>query len=91
MGRRYSPALPSRGARTLVRTSLTAAVGAIAGAAVMLLLKVGAIRDCIDLFQQPVSAACAAPAAAPWAVALGAIGGAVLAVFVTAFIASQRR
>ena len=59
--------------------SLAGAVGAIAGAAIMLILKVGANTNCIDVFQQQVPTACAVPTAAPWAVGLGAFVGAVLA------------
>ncbi len=77
--------------RTYILASLAAGVGAVVGAVVMLILKVGATTNCLDLIQRPMSAACAVPAAAPWAVAIGAASGAILAVIATAFIERQRR
>ena len=65
--------------RTYFLASLAGAVGAITGLVIVLILKVGANRSCADLFQQQVQAACAVPTAAPWALALGALVGAVLA------------
>ncbi|MBW3641026.1 MAG: hypothetical protein KY451_14455, partial [Actinobacteria bacterium] len=50
----------------------------------MLILEVGANTSLHDLIRQQVSASCAVPTAASWAVALGAISGAVLAVTATA-------
>lgn len=57
----------------------------------MLVLKAGANTSCLDLIQRPVSAACAVPTAAPSAVAMGAAGGAVLAVIAAAVVKRQRR
>lgn len=77
--------------RAYILASLTAAVGAVVGAVVMLILKVGANTNCLDLIQRPMSASCAVPTAAPWAVAIGAASGAVLAVIATVVVRRQRR
>lgn len=86
MRARYPP-----GVRTYILASFTGAIGAVVGAVVMLLLKVGANTNCLDLIQRPISAACAVPTAAPRAVAIGAASGAVLAVVATAVVRRQRR
>ena len=65
--------------RTYSLASLAGAIGAIAGAAIMLILKVGANTSCVDVSLQQVPASCAVPTAAPWAVVVGALVGAVLA------------
>lgn len=78
-----SPDIYPAPVRTYVVAGLAGALGAVVGAVLMLILKVGANRNCLDVFQQQVPAACAVPTAAPWAVALGALVGAVLAVGAT--------
>ena len=72
--------------------SLAAALGAMIGALLALILKVGANTTCLDVVQIPVgvSGSCALPSAAPWAVAVGAVLGALLAVAATARIRRQR-
>jgi hypothetical protein len=72
--------------------SLAAALGAMIGALLALGLKVGANTTCLDVVQVPVgmSGACAVPSAAPWAVAVGAVLGALLAVAATARIRRHR-
>lgn len=76
--------------RTYVVAGLAGAIGAGVGAALMLILTVGANRNCVDVFQQQVPAACAVPTAAPWAVALGALVGAVLAMGTTIAMRHRR-
>lgn len=71
--------------------SLATAVGAVAGALLAVLLKVGKSTGCFDVNPQQGLASCAAPSAAPWAVALGALVGASLAVAATAVVVRQRR
>ena len=71
---------------------LAAALGAMIGALLALILKVGANTTCLDVGQIPieVSGSCAVPSAAPWAVAVGAVLGALLAVAATARIRRRR-
>jgi hypothetical protein len=76
--------------RTSIFAASGAAVGALAGALLALVLKAGANRNCLDVLQQEVIAACAVPTAAPWAVALAAAAGAVLLAGVTAALARRR-
>jgi hypothetical protein len=72
--------------------SLAAALGAMSGALFAIILKVGANTNCLDVVRVPVgvSGSCAVPSAAPWAVAIGAFLGALLAVAATARFRRQR-
>lgn len=90
--------LPGRGVaiypsavKTYVLASLAAVAGAIVGAVPLLILELGANTSCSDLIQQPALPSCAVPTAASWAVAHGAITGALLAVGATAVASRLRR
>lgn len=76
--------------RTYVVAGLAGALGAVVGAVLMLILKVGANANCVDVLRQQAPAACVVPTAAPWAVALGAVVGALLAVGGTIAMRNRR-
>jgi ABC-type antimicrobial peptide transport system permease subunit len=65
--------------------------GACAGFVAAALLKIGANRSCLDVRVTEVQAACAAPMAAPWALAAGAALGATLVAGLLMLLARRRR
>lgn len=68
-----------------------ATLGAIAGALLALQLEVGANTNCSGPRQQEVAASCAVPTAAPWAVALFAVAGAIIAAAAVAALSRRGR
>jgi hypothetical protein len=73
--------------------SLAAALGAMVGALLAVVFRVGANMTCMDVIQEGpvrVYGLCARPSAASWAIAAGAAVGALLAAAATARMRRQR-